>query len=129
MDTNTHEFSGPLAKEVYKTIGCAFEILNQLGNGLLEKPYENALAVELKLRKIPFSQQQNFPVVYKTVKVGEYIPDLITFESVIVDTKVIPRIGDIERAQMLNYLKITKLRVGLIINFKNPKLEWERIVL
>ena len=46
MDTNKHEFSGPLAKEVYETVGCAFEVLNQLGNGLLEKPYENAMVVE-----------------------------------------------------------------------------------
>ena len=128
MDTNTHEFSGPLAKEVYETVGCAFEVLNKLGNGLLEKPYENALVVEFKLRKIPFSQQQNFPVIYKTVKVGEYIPDLITFNSIIVDTKVINQISNIERAQMLNYLKITNLKVGLIINFKNQKLEWERII-
>ena len=129
MDTNKHEFSGPLAKEVYETVGCAFEVLNELGNGLLEKPYENAMTVEFRLRNIPFSQQKNFPVVYKTIKVGEYIPDLIAFESIIVDTKVIQQISDIERAQMLNYLKITKLKVGLIINFQKPKLEWERIIL
>lgn len=129
MDTNTHEFSGPLAKEVYETVGCAFEVLNQLGSGLLEKPYENAMVVEFRIRKIPFVQQQNFPVIYKTVKVGEYIPDLVAFNSVIVDTKVITQISNIERAQMLNYLKITKLKVGLIINFKHSKLEWERIVL
>ncbi len=129
MDTNKHEFSGPLAKEVYETVGCAFEVLNELGNGLLEKPYENAMTVEFRLRNVPFSQQKNFPVVYKTIKVGEYIPDLIAFESVIVDTKVIQQISDIERAQMLNYLKITKLKVVLIINFKKPKLEWERIIL
>ena len=63
------------------------------------------------------------------MKVGEFVPDLIVDSSVIVDTKVIDRITDIERGQMLNYLRITKLRVGLILNFKNPKLEWERIVL
>ena len=129
MDTNTHEFSGPFAKEVFETVGCAFEVLNKLGNGLLEKPYENAMVVEFRIRKIPFVQQQNFPVIYKTVKVGEYIPDLITFDSIIVDAKVINQITNIERAQMLNYLKITGLKVGLVINFKNSKLEWERIVL
>ena len=63
------------------------------------------------------------------MEVGEYISDLIAFGSVIVDTKVINQITNIERAQMLNYLKITGLKVGLIINFKRPKLEWERIVL
>ena len=87
------------------------------------------MVVEFRIRKIPFVQQQNFPVIYKTVKVGEYIPDLITFDSIIVDAKVINQITNIERAQMLNYLKITGLKVGLVINFKNSKLEWERIVL
>jgi GxxExxY protein len=129
MDTNTHEFSGPLAKEVYETVGCAFEVLNKLGSGLLEKPYENALVVEFRLRKIPFVPQKSFPVIYKETKIGEYIPDLIVSDSIIVDTKVITQITNVERAQMLNYFKITKLKVGLIINFKNQKLEWERIVL
>jgi GxxExxY protein len=58
-----------------------------------------------------------------------FIPDLIAFDQVVVDAKVIDRITDVERGQMLNYLKITKLRVGVILNFKTPKLEWERIVL
>jgi len=129
MDTNQQEFTGPFAKEVYDIVGCAFEILNELGNGLLEKPYENSMVVEFQLRKIPFTQQTRFPVLYKTIPVGEYIPDLIAFNSVIVDTKVIDHITNIERAQMLNYLKITGHKVGLIINFKRPNLEWERIVL
>ena len=58
-----------------------------------------------------------------------FVPDLIVYGKIIVDTKVIERITDIERGQMLNYLRITKLRVGVILNFKHPKLEWERIVL
>jgi len=130
MDTDKHEFSGPYAKEVYEIVGSAFEVLNALGHGLLEKPYENSLVVEFNERKIPYTQQQQrFDVIYKSVKVGEYVPDLIAFNSVIIDTKVIDSITNIERAQMLNYLKITGLKVGLIINFKRPKLEWERIVL
>jgi GxxExxY protein len=68
-------------------------------------------------------------VVYKGHKVGQFIPDLIAFDQVVVDAKVIDRITDVERGQILNYLKITKLRVGVILNFKNPKLEWERLVL
>jgi GxxExxY protein len=63
------------------------------------------------------------------VQVSEYVPDLLVAAAVIVDAKVIDRITDFERGQMLNYLRITKLRVGLIINFHKPKLEWERIVL
>lgn len=105
------------------------EVVNTLGHGLLEKPYENALVVEFGLRGIPVRQQQRFDVTYKNVKVGEYVPDLICFDSVVVDTKTVESIGDHEIGQMLNYLKITNLRVGLILNFKHARLEWKRIVL
>jgi GxxExxY protein len=118
-----------LKEEVYQIVGSAIEVLNELGHGINEKPYENAMAVELGLRKIPVSQQVIYDVHYKGHKVGVFIPDLIAFDSVVIDTKVIDRITDAERGQMLNYLKITKLRVGVILNFKNPKLEWERLVL
>jgi GxxExxY protein len=118
-----------LKDEVYAIVGAAIEVLNGIGHGLIEKPYENALVVEFKLRNIPFSQQVRFPVNYKGVQVGEFIPDLIAFDSVIVDAKVIDRITDHERGQMINYLRIAKKRVGVIANFKHPKLEWERIVL
>ena len=105
------------------------EVLNTLGHGLLEKPYENALVVEFTLRDIPYKQQPRFDVIYKNVKVGDYIPDLIVFDKIVVDAKTIDRITDFERGQILNYLKITQLKVGLIMNFKKPKLEWERLVL
>jgi GxxExxY protein len=118
-----------LREEAFRIVGAAFEVLNMLGHGLHEKPYENALVVEFSLAKIPFEQQRRFPVIYKTVQVSEYVPDLIAFGTVIVDPKVIDRITDHERGQMLNYLRITGLKVGLILNFKRAKLEWERIVL
>jgi GxxExxY protein len=95
----------------------------------LRKPYENALVVEFGLRKIPFRQQPSFDVLYKGHKIGLFVPDLIAFGSVVVDTKVIDQITDHERGLMLNYLQITNSRVGLILNFKRAKLEWERIVL
>jgi GxxExxY protein len=128
MNTNKSELL-LLKNEVFQVVGCAIEILNTLGHGLLEKPYENALVVEFGLRKIPFRQQPSFDVVYKGQKVGVFIPDLIAFDAAVVDTKVIDRITDHERGLMLNYLRITGLRVGGILNFKHPKLEWERIAL
>ena len=73
-------------------VGCAIEVLNILGHGLLEKPYENALVVEFRLRQIPFRQQPAFDVLYKNQRVGTFVPDLIAFDSIIVDTKVIDRI-------------------------------------
>jgi len=118
-----------LKEETHAIIGCAFEVLNGLGHGLNEKCYENALVVEFRSQGIGFSQQRQFEVLYKNERVGLYIPDLIAYDQVIVDAKVIDGITDGERGQMLNYLRITKLRVGLILNFKHPHLEWERIAL
>lgn len=130
MDTNGHEEGQILHKElVYSLVGCALEVLNGMGHGLHEKPYENALAVEFRLRGIPFEQQRRYPVFYKNEVVGEFVPDLIASQAVIVDAKVIDRITDHERGQMLNYLRISHLRVGLILNFKKPRLEWERVIL
>jgi GxxExxY protein len=118
-----------LKDETHQVLGCAFDVLNEIGHGFHEKVYENALVVEFKLRGILCEQQKRFPIIYKGVQIAEFVPDLIVFGSVIVDTKVIEKITDHERGQMTNYLRITKLRVGLILNFKNPRLEWDRIIL
>jgi GxxExxY protein len=127
MDTDLHRFE--YKEESHSIIGCAMEVLNELGHGLLEKPYENALCVEFGLREIPYVQQARYKILYKTIQVGEYIPDLIVHGKIVVDTKVIERITDHEIGQMLNYLKITGHKVGLIINFKKAKLEWKRVAL
>ena len=127
MDSNENRLL--FKEEVFQIVGSAIEVLNTLGHGIVEKPYENALAVEFRLRGIPFRQQPAFNVLYKGENVGLFIPDLIALEAVVVDTKVIDRITDHERGLMLNYLRLTSLRVGVILNFKHRKLEWERIVL
>lgn len=118
-----------LKAETEKIIGFAFEVLNEVGHGLAEKIYENSLVVWFKKNNVPYGQQRRFSVNFRGVQVGEFIPDLIVFDSVIVDAKTIDRITDHERGQMLNYLRITKLRVGLILNFKKSRLEFERIIL
>ena len=117
-----------LKEETHRIIGCAFEVLNEIGHGLYEKIYENALVVDFQLLGISYEQQRRFDVVYKKQPVGFYIPDLIVFGQIIVDTKTIERITDEDRGKMINYLKITGHRVGLILNFKHPRLEFERIV-
>lgn len=127
MDTDKHGLvSGNITEGI---IGCAMEVLNELGHGLLEKPYENAMVVEFRIRGIPYKQQPKYNIIYKNVPVGVYFPDLIVSDRVVVDTKVIDRITDHELGQMLNYLKITGLRIGLILNFKRSKLEWKRVSL
>ena len=127
MDANERELL--LKEEVFQVVGCAMEVLNVLGHGLLEKPNVNAMVVEFGLKGIPYTQQPRYEVMYKGVSVGEYIPDLITHGQLVVDAKVIDRITDLEIGQMLNYLKITGFSVGIILNFRRSKLEWQRIVL
>ena len=107
MDTNEDKLL--LKQEVFQIVGSAIEVLNTLGNGLIEKPYENALVVEFGLRKIPFRQQPSLDVLYKEHKVGLFVPDLIAFDYVVVDTKVIDRITDHERGLMLNLSADRKL--------------------
>jgi GxxExxY protein len=116
-------------EEVFRIVGAAMEVLNSIGHGLHEKPYENALVVEFRLGDVPLVQQPRYPITYKGATVGEYVPDLIAFDAIVVDAKVIDTITDHERGQMLNYLRITGHRVGVILNFKRAKLEWERIIL
>jgi GxxExxY protein len=112
----------------YQIIGCAMEVLREVGHGLHEKPYENALVIALDDEGVGLEQQKMYPVEFRGQKIGEFIPDLIVDDRVVVDTKVIDRITGHERGQMLNYLKITQLPVGLILNFKHAKLQWERMV-
>src|ERR1044071_128803 len=99
MDADTHELL--LQKEVYAVVGCAIEILNVRGHGLHEKIYENCLCVEFRLRGIPFTQQERHQVLYKGELVGEYVPDLVVQQKLIVDTKTIDHITDHERGQVL----------------------------
>jgi GxxExxY protein len=102
---NRHELL--FQKEVYAVVGCAIEVLNVRGHGLHENVYENCLCVEFRLRGIPFTQQERHQVLYKGELVGEYVPDLVVQQKLIVDTKTIDHITDHERGQMLNYLRIT----------------------
>jgi GxxExxY protein len=125
---NADEHGLLLENETSAILGAAMEVLNTLGHGLLEKCYENALCVEFRLRGISFQQQPRFEVLYKSEKVGEYVPDLIGCEKVVVDAKTIDCITVNELGQMLNYLKITGLPVGLILNFKRSRLEWKRVI-
>ena len=104
------------------------EVSNSLGAGLPEKPYENALTVEFGLRNIPYDQQTRFSVRYKDTEVATYIPDLLVYDKIIVDTKVIDKVGSNEFGQMMTYLRVTGLKVGLIINFKHPIVQWKRVV-
>jgi GxxExxY protein len=127
MSTNKNELiHGELA---YEVVGAAMEVHRTLGPGFLEKVYENALGVALKHRGIEFVQQAPISVVFQGEIVGVYLADILVEGSVIVELKAIDCITDVHRAQVMNYLKATGLRLALIMNFANRKLEWELIVM
>lgn len=104
-------------------------VLNELRPGLDEKLYENALVIELKERGLLVEQQRSFPVTYRGSRIGSLIPDLILGGTVIADTKVVTTFTDHHIAQMLGYLNITRLEVALLLNFKEAKLRWKRVIL
>lgn len=112
----------------YEIIGCAMRVHNALGPGLREKPYENALVIELRRSGFRADPQRPYPILYLDQIVGDCIPDITVNGELLVDAKSLDAIGENEQAQMLNYLRISGLELGLIINFKNPKLEWLRVV-
>jgi GxxExxY protein len=109
-------------------IGAAMAVLNELKPGLDEKLYENALVIELVARGHTVEQQREFPVHYRGHFIGKLIPDLIVDGKVIADPKVTSAFTDTHIAQMLGYLNITGLEVALLLNFKEAKLDWKRVV-
>ena len=119
-----------LKDEVYSIVGCAIEVHKELGFGFLEAVYQEAMELELTQRRIPFEAQLPLAISYKGQLLRkEYNADLICYGQIIVELKALERLSGREEAQLLNYLKATGYRVGLLINFGNsPKLEWKRFV-
>src|SRR6266566_5808691 len=111
-----------------KIIGAALEVLNELRPELDEKLYERAMIIELKHRGHSVSVQSSFPVSYRGELIGNLVPDLIVDDAVIVDPKVVSCFTDTHVAQMIGYLNITGLDLALLINFKNARLEWKRVL-
>lgn len=119
----------PFKEEVYAIVGAAMEVSNELGAGVLEAVFQEALEIELAQRQIPFAAQVPIQVLYKgNPLTKEYIPDFICFEQVNVEIKSIKQLTSVEQAQMINYLKATGKPVGVLLNFGSPRLEWKRMV-
>ena len=111
-----------------RVIGAAFEVHNHLGYGFLEKVYKNAMQVELIQRGVGCQAESQIKVDYKAVVVGEYFADLFVDETVIVELKVAKQYNAADEAQLLNELKATGIKVGLLINFGKEKVEFKRLV-
>lgn len=118
-------------EEVYTIAGAMFEVYKTLGTGFLEPVYQEALAVEFTNRSIPFEREKPLELYYKQVLLEKkYCPDFVCFGEIILELKVLPKLTNIEAAQLLNYLKITKMKLGILANFgQTPHLEWKRYVL
>jgi GxxExxY protein len=117
-------------EEVYAIIGAAIEVHRELGSGFLEPVYQEALEIESADRKLPFVAQKSLTIRYKGQRLKkEYIADLIYFDKIIVELKVLDHLSSKEEAQILNYLKATGFRLGLLINFGQAgKLDWKRYI-
>lgn len=100
-----------------KIIGCAIEVHKQLGPGLLESIYQNALCVELNGKKLKFQKELVVPVIYKGIKIGEHRIDLVVEDMIVLELKSVERNDPIFDAQLLSYLRLTKKKLGLLINF------------
>ncbi len=111
-----------------EVIGAAMVVLNEMKPGLDEKLYENAMVIELLDKGFKLEQQKQYPVYFKSHPVGRLIPDLIVEVKIVVDAKVVTAFTETHLAQMLGYLNITGLKLAILLNFKNAKLQFKRVV-
>ena len=110
-------------------MNAVFTVHNTLGNGFLEKVYENAIMIELNNKKIKCVQQCHVEVFYKEKLVGDYVADILVENKIILEIKTVKELTDIHEAQLMNYLKATKLKLGILLNFANTKVEYQRIAM
>ncbi|MDM7922182.1 MAG: GxxExxY protein [Pyrinomonadaceae bacterium] len=120
-----------LADETYQIVGAAMEVYYKLGPGFLEPVYQEALSIEMALRNIPFIEQQRFQIEHKGQKLNrEYVADFCCFRQIIVEIKALAGTTTVEWSQVINYLKVSRMRVGLLFNFgSHGRLEWKKLVL
>jgi GxxExxY protein len=117
-------------EETYRIMGACFEVYKEKGCGFLEPVYHECLEIELGMQTLPFRTRVPIALTYKgRALTRTYVADLICFERILLELKAVSALVDEHRAQVLNYLHATGLRLGLLINFGHfPKLEWERII-
>lgn len=115
--------------ECYKIIGACMEVHTELGPGFAEAVYEEALELEFLNRKIPFEKQKPLTITYKGVElVKRYCADFVCFGTIILELKAANALHSEHMAQVLNYLKATESRLGLLVNFGADRLEYKRII-
>ena len=116
-------------EESYQIIGACIEVHRELGNGFLEGVYQEALEIEFKNQGIPYEREKELKIYFKGIELRKrYNADFICYEKIIVETKALSNLTDDHLGQVLNYLKATQFKLGLLVNFGQPKLEYKRIV-
>ena len=115
-------------KLAYRIMQAVFEVHNQLGPGFLESLYEEALANEFSLQKIPFERQKIIRVSYKNKLIGQHRLDIVVNNQIILELKAVSELADIHKQQLLSYLKATNLPLGILINFGTQRVQYNRIV-
>ena len=109
-------------------IAACLAVHNELGNGFLEAVYQDALEIEFRERGIPYRREAQIQIFYKGHKLDkEYYADFICFDQIIVELKCVSRLVNANKAQVINYLHGTKLKIGLLVNFGEASLKWERL--
>jgi GxxExxY protein len=118
-------------EESYLIQGSIFEVYKQLGSGFLESVYQECLEIEFRKRSVPFISQKEISILYKGQEINQYFKaDFVCYEKIIIELKAVTELNDIHRAQLMNYLKATGFRLGLLVNFcAFPRVKIERIVL
>ncbi len=127
MDKRDVHDAGMKYEEITKqVIGCAFDVINELGTGFLESVYEKSLLLTLRQKGLSVVSQHPITVRFRGESVGDFFADLLVEDKVIVELKAVKAIAPEHQAQIINYLNATGIEVGLLINFGNPKLEYKR---
>jgi GxxExxY protein len=133
MNHETHERHEKILfkDEVYAIQGAVFEVYREMGCGFLEAVYQECLENEFRQRSIPFSAQSELVLTYKgTTLVQRYKPDFVCYDKIVVELKAMTALAPEHKAQLFNYLKASRLRLGLLVNFgHHPKVQIERIIL
>lgn len=119
-----------LADESYRVMGACFEVYRVMGPGFLEAVYQECLEIEFAIQGLPARSQVELPLTYKNRRLRKgYVPDFICYDSIVLEIKAVNDLTEQFRAQVLNYLTATQLKLGLLVNFNHyPKLQYERIV-
>ena len=130
MNTNTKSESYLFKAECFKIVGACMAVQNELGNAFLEPVYQEALAIELTRSSIPFEREKELSIIYKGVELKSYYKaDFICYDQIILELKALDALSNDHVSQLMNYLKATGLKVGLLVNFGAPSLQYKRYVL